>query len=150
MEDQTDTDPAAALRLVHETKRAAAIRAKAPAWYHPALGVVFLLIFAGLEREDGALFTAFAMCLLAVAVSQHQAKTGTWQNGLTAGGTRTRWLMALMLAVILGSLALGMWLKYHQGVDGAMIGIGVVMAVFVTWSGYAWERAFLRDAEEGL
>lgn len=149
MEEQTETDPAAALRLVRDTKRAAALRARAPAWYHPALGLVFVMLVGSMETERASFFGGVALCLLAAIVVQYQKVTGVWLNGFTAGGTRAKTIMAGFVGLIIVTMLAGLWLKYREGVDGAMIGAGLLTGLIATVSGFVWERAYVRDTEEG-
>jgi hypothetical protein len=140
-------DAAAALASIRETKRAAALRAKAPAWYHPAVGAVIAILVAAAELPWGEVLSGFALCLLAVLVVQYRKRTGTWLNGYTAGGPRPRLILLVGTAAIAAAILIAVWLKFHRDLDGAMIVAGIVTGLFATWLGFAWERAFVADAE---
>ncbi|MDQ3139879.1 MAG: hypothetical protein M3Q15_04055 [Pseudomonadota bacterium] len=142
-----EDDPAAALRMVQETQAKAAMRATAPVWYHPALGAIIATLVASMEapRFSGGLI-AVSMCGLAILVTQYQKHTGVWPNGLTAGGPRTRRLMVFGLLAMMAVLFGGARLKFGYGLDGALIAAGILIGLFATWYGFAWERAFRRDA----
>jgi hypothetical protein len=140
-----EEDPAAALALVRETQRAAAVRARAPAWYHPAVGGVLAVVVAAIESDRLNLLSALALCVLAVVVSQYQKQTGTRMNAFFAGGRRPRRILGLGTAAIVTAIGLGLWLKFGLGLNGAMIVTGAVVGLFATWLGFAWERAFLAE-----
>lgn len=142
-----EDDPTAALRAVRETREKAAVRATAPLWYHPALGAIIAMLVASIEapRITGAV-VAVSMCGLAILITQYHKHTGVWLNGLTAGGPRTRRLMVFGLLVTLAGLIGGMRLKFGYGLNGALIVAGILLGLFATWYGLAWERAFRRDA----
>ena len=139
-------DAAAALRLIQETRRKTAIRMKAPAYYHPALGCIMGVIIASIEMHGDNYLLPIALCALVVLMHQYQKKTGVWTNGLTTGGRRSKRLMAGGLFALIAILFAGMLLNFHYGIDGAMIGAGILAALVATWLGYAWERAMLKDA----
>ena len=139
-------DPAAALRLIQETQRKTAIRMKAPAYYHPALGCIMAMIIGSIETHDDNYLLPMASCALVVLVHRYQKKTGVWANGLTTGGRRAKRLMAGGLIALVAILFAGMRLKFEYGIDGAMIGAGILGGLVATWLGYAWERAMLKDA----
>jgi hypothetical protein len=131
--------------VVRETQRAAAVRARAPVWYHPLGGAVLAVVTGAIESPRLSLLSAMAVCVLAVAVSYYQKRTGVWINAYTAGGSRPRWIVGLGTAAIVAAIALGIWLKFKLGLDGAMICTGAVVGLFATWLGFVWERAFLAD-----
>jgi hypothetical protein len=138
-------DAAAALRLVQETQRKTAERMKAPAYYHPALGVIMAVIIASLEFKGPNYLIGVAMCALALIVTLYQKKTGVWATSFS-GGPRAKRLMVAGLIALVALLFVGTRLKFRYDIDGAMIGAGVVGGLFATWLGYAWERAMLKDA----
>ncbi len=142
-----ENDPAAALRAVRNTQKRAAGRVRAPAYYHPAIGFIFFMQFAAIELgSGGTILTILSLMLLAVLVTQYRRRTGTWQNGFTAGGRRTRRLMWGGIAAIILALLVGTYLKLHLHIDGAMLAAGALSGIFATWLGYAWERSFLAEA----
>jgi len=139
-------DAVKALSMVQETQRKVAERAKAPAYYHPALGFVFFLLCGSFEIERGTTLVTVSMCLLTVLIVQYKEHTGMWLNALNTGGRKPRRLMWIGLAVIIGCLFGGLAIKSAYDVHGIMWGTGIVTGIFVTWLGFAWERAFLADA----
>jgi hypothetical protein len=139
-------DAEAALALIRETQRAAAARAKAPAWYHPAVGAVLFTLVAALEVPGAQPFSGLALIALAILVTQYRRQTGTWSNGYTTGSAGARRLLLLGTAAIFAAILFAVWLKFHRHVDGAMIAAGILVGLFSTWLGFAWERAFVRDA----
>ncbi|MBI1686172.1 hypothetical protein [Caulobacter hibisci] len=145
-------DPAEAARMLAEVQAAnadLARRAKAPTWYHPALG----LLMGGLVAVQGqpivlmlGYYLVFLVGLM-LLVGVYKRHTGLWINGYRAG--RTRWV-AVGLAVAAGlSLLLSAWLVRDQGLVAAPFVIGAVVAVVVTIGGFVWEAAFRRDLRDG-
>lgn len=146
MNESEETDPAAALALVRETRKAAAERVRAPLWYHGSVGAVEGVLVASVGFRHGAIVTALAMCALAVLISQYQKQTGISLNGLTAGGPRSRRLLWLGLVLILGVMIGGVYLTLERDMGWVMLPAGVAVALFATWLGRAWERTFLEEA----
>lgn len=143
----TDEDPAAALEMVQLTRARTAGLVRAPVWYHPALGAIIAAIVASMEmREISGGIIAAGVAGMALLAREYQKRTGMWPNGLTAGGLRTRRLMMVALVVMVGLAIGGVRLKHGYGVDGALIVAGILIGLFATWYGFAWERAFRRDA----
>ena len=143
---EEEQDPGAALALVRETRRAAAERVRAPAWYHPAVGAVIGIMIGSLESSRNTGLVAIALSILALLMVHYQKHTGTWVNGFTAGGPRSRRMMWGGMALIFGVTAVAAWLKFARGVDGVMIAAGIAVALFATWLGFAWERRFREEA----
>ena len=139
-------DAAAALRMVRETQRKTAIRMKAPGYYHPALGCLIAVMIGSMESGKPSILIGLSMLALAILVTQYQKKTGVWANGMTSGGRRSKLLMAVGLIAIFAILFVGQRLRFQHGIDGAMIGAGILAGLFATWLGHAWERAMLKDA----
>ena len=141
-----------ALRMLAEVEAAnadMAERAKAPVWYHPALG----LLIGGIVAAQGLpavgkigayLVFAAGLSLLMRAYKRH---TGMWINGYRAG--RTRWV-AVGLAVLatLGML-IAVWLQRERGLTAAPLVFGALIGVIVTIGGFVWEAAFRADLRDG-
>jgi hypothetical protein len=142
-------DAVNALSMVRDAQRKIAERAKAPSYYHPALGVVFLMLCGSFEIERGTPLITIAMCLLTILIVRYKEHTGMWLNGLTAGGRRSKGLMWMGSAVIIIGLFGGLALRSIYELHGIMWAVGIVIGIFVTWLGFAWERAFLEDAGAG-
>lgn len=141
-----------ALKMLAEIQAAnadMAERAKAPTWYHPALG----LLMGGLIAVQGqaiplmAAYYAVFVAGLLLLVRAYKRHTGMWINGYRAG--RTRWV-AIGLA-LLASLAglIAIWLKRERGLDLAPPVFGAIAAIIVTIGGFVWEAAFRRDLRDG-
>lgn len=144
--EENGSDAGIALEAIRETQAAAAARAKAPAWYHPALGGILGLMIGAMEAPGHLPIVAIATGGLSIAVWEAQRQTGIWMTGFS-GGRRSYGFMALGALVIFGGLIVGLVLNYRLGVDGAMIVTGVGIGAFATWFGYALERRLLKDAE---
>lgn len=145
-------DPAEAARILAEVEAAnadLARRARAPVWYHPALG----LLLGGLVAVQGQsilLIIGFYLVFvigLALLVRAYKRHTGMWVSGYRAG--RTRWV-AVGLAVLTAlSIPLSAWLVREHALVAAPFIIGAVAAGVVTIGGFVWEAAFRRDLRDG-
>ena len=143
-QEEEAIDPAAALRLVRETRAAAAARVRAPNWYFPVMGALIGVQIASIASPKPGL-SAVALCAIAVATLQYQKATGIWMNSLAAGSGRSRALMAGGVAVILTPVFLVLWLKRQGGLDAAIVGVGVAVGLFTIGWGKLWERVFVAD-----
>lgn len=141
-----------ALRMLAEVKAAnadMAERAKAPTWYHRALG----LLMGGLVAVQGqpipAMVAYYAVFLggLALLVRAYKRHTGLWVNGYRAG--RTRWVaVGLAVMTVLAQL-ISVWLVRERGLTLAPFVFGGLVAVVVTIGGYVWQAAFRADLRDG-
>lgn len=141
-----------ALRMLAEVEAAnadLAERAKAPVWYHPALG----LLMGGLAAVEAApliwqyaYFPLFGLGIW-LLVRAYIRKTGLWIYGFRAGRTR---IVALSLALLCGGLAaMSGWLFHARRVVYAPLLTGAVIAVAATVGGLLWEAAFRADLRDG-
>ncbi|MDG2528118.1 hypothetical protein [Caulobacter endophyticus] len=146
-------DPAEAVHMLAKVKAVStdlARRARAPIWYHPALG----LLMGGLVAVQGQAFPlmigyylAFLLGL-ALLVRAYKRHTGMWVSGYRAG--RTRWV-AVGLAVLTAlSILLSAWLARDHALAAAPFVIGAIAASAVTIGGFVWEAAFRRDLRDGV
>lgn len=141
-----------ALRMLAEVKTAnaeMAERAKAPVWYHPALG----LLMGGLVAVQGqpfafliAYYIAFAAGL-ALLVRAYKRHTGLWINGYRAG--RTRWVAVGLAVLSTIAMLISVSLQREHGVALAPLAFGGIIAVIVTIGGFIWEAAFRADLKDG-
>jgi hypothetical protein len=140
-----DFDPGAALQAMQLANREMAERAKAPGWYHAALGLLMGGLAASWELPIPYNLAYLPVCFggMALLVMAYRRKTGMWINGYRAG--RTRRVALLFLIVCLAVMYAGMGLKLGLKIDGAPLVAGVIVAAITTWAGYAWERAYRRD-----
>ncbi|MEH0197735.1 hypothetical protein V7S57_21195 [Caulobacter sp. CCNWLY153] len=152
MSPTSSIDPAEAARMLAEVEAAnadLARRARAPIWYHPALG----LLTGGLVAVQGqavplmlGAYLVFVVGLL-LLVRAYKRRTGLWINGYRAG--RTRWV-SVVLAVLTALSVLGSaWLTREHGLAAGPLVVGAVIAVIVTIGGFVWEAAFRRDLRDG-
>jgi len=144
-----ETDTARMLAEVEAARSDLADRARAPLWYHPALGLLAGGYVAVQAAPMGARFAYMALSAvgLLLLVRAYRRKTGMWVSGFRAG--RTRWVALALLAVLWGVMGLTMWLEWQVGVRGAFLVGGLVVAVATTIQGFVWEAAFRRDLSEG-
>lgn len=141
----SSSDPQAALDLISDANRKLVQRAKAPVWYHYALG----LLVGGLAAVQAAgipwniayyVVYGAGLWLLVRAYRRH---TGMWIPGYRAG--RTRWV-AFILAALVGGLFLGaVVIDRRTGAHEVYLIAGALLAVVTTIGGYVWEAAFRRD-----
>lgn len=147
-----DNDTARMLAEVQAANAELARRARAPVWYHPALG----LLVGGLVAVQGAplpflgvYYAAFGIGL-AMLVAAYTKRTGIWVNGYRSGRTR---MVAIGLGVMITVIILGStWLQRSAGMTWAPPVGGAIAAVITTAAGFLWEAAFRRDLrdESGL
>jgi hypothetical protein len=141
-----------ALRMVAEVQAAntdMAERAKAPVWYHPALG----LLAGGLAAVQAAplawQYGYFIVCGIGVwaLVKAYMRKTGMWVHGYRAGRTR---IVAVALAILTGgAMVTSAWLFHVKHITQAPLIAAGVIAVAATVAGFVWEAAFRRDLRDG-
>jgi hypothetical protein len=141
-----------ALRMLAEVQAAntqMAERAKAPVWYHPALG----LLMGGLVAAQGQAipvmigFYAVFLVGLTLLARAYQRHTGMWINGYRAG--RTRWVAVGLAALTTLCMFIAVWLQRERGLAFAPLIFGALVAVIVTIGGFVWEAAFRRDLRDG-
>ncbi len=141
-----------ALRMLAEVEAAntdLAERAKAPIWYHPALGLLAGGMVAVQTQPILAKFIYYAVFLvgLVLLVRAYKRHTGMWVSGYRAG--RTRWV-AIGLAILTTlCAAISVWLALERDVVAAPWVFGALVAVIVTIGGFVWEAAFRADLRDG-
>lgn len=141
-----------ALRMLAEVRAAnadLAERAKAPTWYHPALG----LLIGGMVAVQGlpivgkiAAYLVFAAGLF-LLICAYKRYTGLWINGYRAG--RTRWVAVGLATITTLCMLMAVWLERDRGLTYAPFAFGAIVAVLVTIGGFVWEAAYRRDLRDG-
>lgn len=140
------------LRMLAEVEAAnadLAERAKAPAWYHPALGLLIGGLCAVQAASVAVMIGYYVVFLVGMAllIRAYKRHTGMWIGGYRAGRTR---LVAVGLAVITtGLMLLSAWLFRERHEAVAPLVFGGLIAVFVTIGGFVWEAAFRADLRDG-
>lgn len=133
------------LELIAKANREMAARAKAPPWFHWALGIGVggLCAVQELPMPWPVVYYPFALFGFSWLVRAYRRHTGMWIPGYRAG--RTRWVSftsaALVAGIFLGSVAI----TRSTGLHGVNFAGGVLIAIIATLRGYAWERAYRRD-----
>ncbi|MFY8208724.1 MAG: hypothetical protein ACOVOE_05215 [Caulobacter sp.] len=141
-----------ALRMLAEVEAAnadLAERAKAPVWYHPALGLLIGALIAVQGQPTPILAAVYAACIvgMVVLVRAYKRHTGLWIGGYRAG--RTRWVaLGLATLVTIGGV-IAVWLLRERGLTAAPLVFGAIVAVIVTIGGFVWEAAFRADLRDG-
>lgn len=140
------------LRMLAEVDAAnsdLAERAKAPIWYHSALGLLLgglAAIQAAPLPWQAAYFVVFGLGLWGL-VRAYIRKTGMWISGYRAGRTR---IVAFGLAIPCGLLVgLSGWLFHIKHMTTAPFIAGAIVAVAATIGGFVWEAAFRADLRDG-
>jgi len=145
MPRMSETERREALAAIAAANRRMADQAKAPGYYHPALG---LLAGGAVAVQEATLpwrlaYYVVLVAALALLARAYRRKTGLWIPGYRAG--RTRWV-AVSAATLFVALTLGaLWLTTETHVHGAAMAAGGLVAVLVAAAGYFWERAYRRD-----
>lgn len=141
-----------ALRMLAEIRAAnttMAERAKAPAWYHPALGLLMGGLVA-VQGQPAPLMIAYYGVMvvgLALLVRAYRRHTGMWVNGYRAG--RTRWVAIGLAAITIVANLISIWLVRERGLTLAPLVFGGLVAVIVTIGGFVWQAAFRADLRDG-
>jgi hypothetical protein len=141
----TEAEGLEALNQIAAANREMAERAKAPGWYHWALGAL-IGGMAAVQEAPGLWMVAYYPVFMAgvvLLVRAYKRHTGMWIPGYRAG--RTRWV-AIGGAALVGVLMIGaVFLKREMGLHGACLAAGLLLAGIVTAQGYLWEAAYRRD-----
>ena len=133
------------LDLIAQTNRQMAERAKAPRWYHAALGVLVGGVVAIQAAPLPWVFASYAVFLVGIAllIRAYRKHTGMWIPGYRAG--RTRWVAVGGAAAVAAIMLAAVWLERDAGVRGAYAAAGVLVAGLVMLKGHLWEKAYRRD-----
>ncbi len=138
-------DAALALQKAANARAAVALRARAPIWYHPALGLLTAGIPISLTVSplaEGVCGLVFALGVLFL-VRAHRKHTGMWIPGYRAGRTRT---VAIGMAVITVLVMLAsLYLTDERGVRWAAAAGAAIVSAVVTAAGFLWEAAYAAD-----
>jgi len=141
-----------ALRMLTEVNAAnadLAERARAPTWYHPALGGLIggLIAVQGQPIPVMLAFYSVYVLGLVLLVRAYKRHTGLWVSGYRSG--RTRWVaIGLATLAAVGGL-ISIWLLRERGLTAAPPVFGAIVAVIVTIGGFVWEAAFRADLRDG-
>lgn len=141
-----------ALRMLAEVEAAntdLAERAKAPVWYHGALGLLIGGIVAVQAAPIPARFAYYGLYAvgLVLLVRAYKRHTGMWISGYRAG--RTRWVAVGLATLAILCAAIAVWLERERHLTAAPLVFGAIVAVIVTIGGFVWEAAFRADLRDG-
>jgi hypothetical protein len=142
---ESDPTPRLALEQAALARATLADRARAPRWYHPALGLmVGGLIAAQAAPTSVSLAVLPIFCVGLVFLTQaYQRHTGMWISGMRKG--RTRWVALATAGIGMALMLGGIWLQRGLGIGWAPLAAGLVAAVLVTAAGFVWEAAYRAD-----
>lgn len=141
----THDEPLEGLAAIQAVNRQMAERAKAPGWYHWALGglVGGLCVAQELPMPWPVAYYPLYIVGLLWLMRAYRRHTGMWIPGYRAG--RTRWV-AIGGAIMVGGLFLGaIAVTRRTGLHGVEAAAGVAIALVTVGVGYLWERAYRRD-----
>lgn len=146
-----DVDPgeaAQALEAMRQSRERLAQAADCP----PARHVVFGLLMGGLVACQAAppVWTLICEAVLMAGVGLvylwDRRRTGMFINGYRAG--RTRAVTAVVLLLVLGLGALGVWLKHGRGLVWGPLACGAAAAVLATFGSVLWQRVYVRELKQ--
>ncbi len=150
-----ELDPGDALAMARSAReRVAARAAAAPRWYALlyGLGCGGLVTGAGMLGSDspfrilGSLLFAGSMLAIAFLFRHWQRTTGLSVYGYRAG--TTRWIAIGLAAALVALMFAGMALT-ARGIVWAPLACGAAAAVIAAFASAAWDRAWLRQVQEG-
>ena len=124
-------------------------RARAPLWYHPALGLL-MGGFAAVAGQPTPVILAYEAVMavgLWLLVQAYKRRTGMWVSGYRKG--RTRWVAISLATACAAVTILSLWLRRTHDVVWAPYVGGMVVFVLATVGGLVWEAAFRRDLRDG-
>jgi len=141
-----------ALRMLAELEAANADltkRVRAPAWYHPALGLLMGGLCAVQAAPVPGMLAYYAVFIagLVLLVRAYIKRTGLWVSGYRAG--RTRWVAVGLATITTGLMLLSAWLFHTRKETLAPFVFAGLIAVIVTIGGFVWEAAFRADLRDG-
>ncbi|ATC33958.1 hypothetical protein CA606_17380 [Caulobacter vibrioides] len=141
-----------ALRMLAELEAAnadLAERAKAPVWYHPALGLLMGGLCAVQAAPVPGMLAYYGVFIAGVVllVRAYIKRTGLWVSGYRAG--RTRWIAVGLATITTGLMLLSAWLLHTRKETLAPFVFAGLIAVIVTIGGFVWEAAFRADLRDG-
>lgn len=144
-----DNDPARMLAEVQAANAQLAQRARAPLWYHPALGLLMggLAAVAGQPTPVILAYEAFMLIGLWLLVRAYKRRTGMWVSGYRKG--RTRWVAFGLATACAAVTILSLWLRRTHDIAWAPYAGGLAVFVLATAGGLLWEAAFRRDLRDG-
>lgn len=141
-----------ALRMLAELEAANADltkRVRAPAWYHPALGLLMGGLCAVQAAPVPGMLAYYAVFIagLVLLVRAYIKRTGLWVSGYRAG--RTRWVAVGLATITTGLMLLSAWLFHTRKETLAPFVFAGLIAMIVTIGGFVWEAAFRADLRDG-
>jgi hypothetical protein len=141
----TEHERQSQLDLIAAANRQMAERAKAPAWYHWALGAYCggLCAVQEFPMPWPIAFYPVALGGLWWLMRAYRRHTGMWIPGYRAG--RTRWVAFSSAAIVGGIFLAAAIVTRKTGLHGVYLAAGAVIMVAGALRGYAWEKAYRRD-----
>ena len=139
----------AALSQVGDTENRLAGRMRWPFQRHAMFGLAEGLIVTGVGLPLSAGVAAMgAGVALAVSLTyQDKQRYGMFVSGWQ--GKSTRPLVALMMVVMVAGVIVNLLLRDADRTNPAVLGIGVLVAVFCTWCSLRWEKLYRAELRKG-
>lgn len=145
-----ETDPAAALAAMRESRERLAAAVDCP----PARHLAFAGLMGALVACQAAppmfvlIIEALLFICLFLIIAWDKRRTGMFINGYRAG--KTIYLTLSLLAFALVTLGLTVWLKEARGLFWAPLAGGAVVAVVAYYASALWTRIYLRELRRAL
>ena len=140
----------ASLDAVSQTDRKMAQKMHWPFWRHALFGIAEGLLVIGLGANGAIGATAMGggvACLLLLMYGDRQ-RDGMFVSGFK--GKRTRPLMWAIMVLVIGSLALSMFvLKWEEGTNPQVVALGIGLAVILTGASILWQRLYRAELRVG-
>jgi len=140
-ESVAPAEAADALGVIQDSRGWLAARVIAPAWYHPAFGLLAGAAIAAAEARSWALF-AWSLVVYTVGCGAlmwfNQRRVGLAMRYFDAG---TRAIFTVHVLTLTALIALACWLDLAQGLRGAFLIAGVLAVPVTVLFGRRTDRA---------
>ena len=150
MEIMNSKEARAALDSVQATDRKMADKMRWPFRRHALFGLSEGLLVTGLgiEGGTGTSLCAAGVVLILAAMSIDKQRHGMFVSGMK--GKSTRPLMWVLMTVLIGAVLLSLLvLRWEEGVNPAVVALGVAVGVFCTWASTKWEKLYRAELLSG-
>ena len=139
----------AALDSIEATRAQMAALGQCPPWRHALFGAVMGLLVGGVGFEITIQMacTVVALCAIPIIVSYDRKRYGVFINGYRRGATRP--FTFALLAVMIGLMAVQMWLRERGAADSVHLAIGIAGFLIGTGASVIWSRIFRSEMERG-
>ena len=135
-------DAREALDSVGATRAQLAALGMCPPWRHAAFGAVMALLVGGVgfELPVQVACSVIALGAIAAIASYDRRRYGVFINGYRKGATRP--FTFALLAVMIGLIAVQIWLRDRGASDRVHLAIGIAGFLVGTGASVIWRRIF--------